>query len=608
MPTDDDLIREEIELLERRKAALENRKDKGIQSSRLAGIILGINQGATFGFADEIGAGLSALAKTPFNDKSLSENYAADLELERARVSAAQEQFPGTTLTGTVLGGIGTGVGAAKAAPQALANIPRLPRIAGVGAAEGALFGAGTAEEDRLEAAGTGAVIGAVAAPVASGGLNLVGKGMTRLAQPIIRAASNTPERQARNIVNRAVELDELGPASVRSELDRLGPEATLADLGENLSGLARGVTAKPGRARTIAANLLHDRQGTQKERLLKAAGVDFDLDDFKKSFFAVMNQRKSAAAPLYDEAYAQGLRITPELGALLKRPIMRKVLKKAQTIIADEGGQGGHVRLMDAAKRELDDKIGAALRSGKKETARRLLNIKNDLLAQVDEQVPSYKQARDLFSSEAASRDAANLGRSMFSSKIDLDDIDFAVGNMPAGEIQAFQMGAIRGIVDKLDTLPESRNAAQKLIESPRARGILKAAFPDEASLNKFLQTARAESQFSFTKNRVLGGSPTARITEEVTDLTKEANIATALRGGDAISMGIQFLRSVGMGDVSDETLEHVAMMLFSGKLPKQSLGQAVRQSAKVPEVTRQTATAGGVGALVGQREEAKQ
>ncbi|MCP5017608.1 MAG: hypothetical protein GY938_20405, partial [Ketobacter sp.] len=411
-------------------------------------------------------------------------------------------------------------------------------------------------------------------------------------------------------IVERAVDLDDLGPASLQDELKRLGPEATLADLGENLSGVARAVTGKPGRARTIASALLRDRQQTQKGRLLKSAGVDFDINDFKRSFHATMNNRKSAAAPLYDEAYGAGLEITPNLTTLLKRPTMQKVLKKASVILKDEGGGSGHIRLMDAAKRELDDMTGKALRGGKRETARRLINMKNDLLREVDSQVPSYKQARDLFSSEAGMRDSANLGRSLFrwspiSSRVDIDDIEVAVQNMGVGDRQAFQMGTIRGLIDKLEKTPETRNAAQKLIESPRQREILSMVFPDSDDMNRFLQTARAESQFSFTKNRILGGSPTTPRLEEAADLTREASVAAALRGGDTTGMAIQFLRSVGMGDVSEDTLEEVSRLLFSRALPKKAAAQIMRPSVQIPEIPRQGAIAGGVGAVIGQRDQ---
>ncbi len=606
MATDAQRREAQRELARRELARREADTDpEGIESSKFAATVMGINQGATFGFADEIAAGLTALAVSPFSDKDFGQIYDETLETERANLAAAQEQFPKTTLGTTIAGGAVSGGLGARAGMGILRNVPRLPRVAAIGGAEGALFGAGTAEDDKLKGAAIGGGIGAVAGPVVTGLGSVLARTGKKIAAPIMRMAGNTPKRQAARIVERAVDLDDLGAASVQDELKRLGPEATLADLGENLSGVARAVTGKPGRARTIASALLRDRQQTQKGRLLKAAGVDFDIDDFKRSFHTTMNNRKSAAAPLYDEAYGSSLEITPNLATLMKRPTMQKVLKKASVILQDEGGGGSHVRLMDAAKRELDDMTGKALRGGKRETARRLINMKNDLLREVDSQVPSYKQARDLFSSEAGMRDSASLGRSLFSSRIDLDDTAVAIEGMGAGDRQAFQIGAIRGLIDKLEKTPETRNAAQKLIESPRQREILSMVFPDSDDMNRFLQTARAESQFSFTKNRIMGGSPTTPRLEEAADLTREASAAAALRGGDATGMAIQFLRSVGLGDVSEDTLEEVSRLLFSRALPKKAAAQILRPSVQIPEIPRQGAIAGGVGAVIGQRDE---
>lgn len=598
----DDLIQEEIRLLERKKELLQGVQQKN--AGRFGSILTGIGQGLTFGFADEIGSGIQALARAPFSPKTFGELYNESLDERRKFLESAQEEHPVLTGVGTVAGGIAQGGGVASAAKGVLTQIPRLVRVAGLGAAEGAAFGAGTATEDRLAGAAKGAALGAIAAPVASGVGTAVGRTISKVGAPIARAVANTPRRQASRIVSRAMELDELGPASVGSELSRLGPQSTLADLGENLSGLARGATAKPGRARSIASNLLRDRQNTQQRRLLEAAGVDFDVGDFKRAFRDVMTLRQSSAAPKYEEAYASSLEITPRLQALLNRPTVKSALARANRIVQDEGGGTGHVRVMDAVKQDIDDRIGAALRQGKRNTARRLLNIKRDLLAEVDAQVPAYKEAREIFSSEASLRDSANLGRSILTSKVNLDDAELAIESMTAGERHAFQLGSIRGLIDKLEATPENRNVAGKLIESVRARDLLRVAFPDDETFNRFLQTARAESVFSFTKNRVLGGSPTARIQEEVTDLSKEAGLMSALRGGDPLSLGVQFLRNIGMGDVSDETLEEVSRLLFSQRINPQQVSAltGTRVIPKISETVRQGATAGGVNALLTQ------
>ncbi len=610
---EEELLLEERRLL-REKLALQ---EQALQphASRFATLLNNFSQGATFGFADEMAAGLAATVKAPFSKKTFGEIYDEQLAIERGNLDVGFEAFPGTSVTGQIAGGVGTGVGLARTAGgQLLSQVPRLPRLIGIGAGEGALFGAGTAEENRLTEAAKGGAIGALVTPVASGAVNLFGRILRPVAQGVRRAAFNTPTRQAERLIGAAAERDELFGTQLADELDRLGPNATLADAGENLSGLARGATAKPGPARTVASRFLNERQRGQQQRLLQAAGVT-DADEFKNAFRSSLNNRRSAAGPYYDRAYAAGVEMTPEMTELMGRPSMRAALRKARVILDEEGiqtlptapGDQIPVRLLDAAKREIDDRIGLAIRQGRREQARRLVNTKNALLDQIDSQVPDYGQARQIFASEAALRDSVDLGRSLMTRRLDPEDVSIAVEAMTDGERYAFRIGALRGLVDKMEALPETRNAAQKLIESSRSREILELAFPDDASFRQFLSTAEAESTFSFVRNRVLGGSPTTRIAQEVEDLNNTSSVWGAIAtGGDPVASGIALFKSLGFSDVSDETLREVSNLLFRNTAPTQrQLGRIAGQSTlQVPEVTRQLAISGAANALINQSE----
>jgi len=404
-------------------------------------------------------------------------------------------------------------------------------------------------------------------------------------------------------VISRAVQADELGESSIRSELKRLGPQARVADLGENLSSLAREVTARPGQGRTLAASILNDRQATQQNRLLSAAGFKGNLDDFQKSFRELMASRISVADPLYKEAYEQPLTITDKLRELVNRPSLAAAMKRAVTKIKDEPNYRGQLHLFQVAKEELDDQIGTALRSGSRNEARRLTLLKGELLSELDSQIPSYKAARELFSGEAAMRDAANLGRSLLTTRVDLDAAEMAVDAMTAGERQSFQIGALRGMIDKLESTPQNRNVAGRLVESTRARDILRLAFPTSERFRQFVETAEAESQFAFTRNRVLGGSPTARILEGGADLDQNIGIMAQLASGrDPVAVGIQLISKLGLGKASPETLEEISRILFSRDLPARQVQRMTPQIATpiIAPLTRQAGVTGGVNALV--------
>ena len=98
-------------------------------------------QGATFGFADEIGAGIAAVPASVATGRPLGETYRdmhTSLAGEREQY---QKAHPGEALGLEVAGAIPTGLasGAKVLGAKALANVPRWAATAGVGAGEGAL-------------------------------------------------------------------------------------------------------------------------------------------------------------------------------------------------------------------------------------------------------------------------------------------------------------------------------------------------------------------------------------------------------------------------------------------------------------------------------------
>jgi hypothetical protein len=150
------------------------------QNGALGASNLGIRQGVTFGFGDELMAGALTpieLARRAYTGEDagkgmgerLSSAYGGALARERADLRTAQEQHPVASAVGEVAGGVATGGQLAKGGATLL-NVakPTYPAMIGRGAAEGALygaahgFGAGEGLEDRLSGAAKGAAIGGV--------------------------------------------------------------------------------------------------------------------------------------------------------------------------------------------------------------------------------------------------------------------------------------------------------------------------------------------------------------------------------------------------------------------------------------------------------------
>ena len=160
-------------------------------------------QGATFGFADEI-IGM----------------FAGDEARERSRqnLSVRRSNNPGTSLMSEIAGGAAVPIGVGGAAVRGGQSTRGLAATgAGLGALEGALFGAGeSVEGERAQGAAIGAGVGAVTGGVAA---------------PAGGAAARAVGGRAKSLMNRLRNVDP----------DRPGPGPRIADSLQELSGIQAG-------------------------------------------------------------------------------------------------------------------------------------------------------------------------------------------------------------------------------------------------------------------------------------------------------------------------------------------------------------------------------
>lgn len=589
--------------------------DTGIGAAALEGA----SQGATLGFGDELSA---ASTITEDRDKPLSEQqfhtpqeamgaYDERLARERSNLSAARAAHPVATGVGEVAGAVAVpSMGLARGA-GVLRNAPNWLRMIGAGAASGATYGAGTAGEgdvSRAEGAMGGGAAGAVLGP-AVGALSrpLMNVGL-RLGRIGVDKMTATPRRQAEREVARALQTDLADPEALarlqRMQSGTAPPQMTMADVGENTAGLARAAAAKPGPFRTDAQAILTPRQEGQQGRLIARMPTtpNSGTQAFKDTFDEWAESRITSARPLYEQAYAASFDASsPQMKALLGRPAMQDALREAERQIGNEAGiKGGNVQRLDLAKRYLDDNIGEAVRKGRNNEARMLGQTKNELVAEMDRQVPEYAQARQAFAGEAAVRDAGNLGSDLFKPSISHDDARRAVADMTDSESQAFRRGALRSLVETLEKTPESRNAAGKLVESVAMRDKMRLLFSDQAAFERFVQQAGDEAQMTYTRNKVLSGSPTARILEEGKALTSAGEVLADAATGNKLGLFSRFLRTLGVGDISNDTLREMSALLLQQQNPR-LIGRIGRMATTPRLGTISPATQAGTSAFVG-------
>lgn len=566
-------------------------QESGMVPDRDPGHLKGVGrqllQGATFGWSDELGAAAAALITNPIlralglpeEKGSFSDLYRENLGQFAEEKQAYAQQHPVASAAAEIAGGVTTGLAGggrvlAGKAYQGGSAVQKLGMLSGVGAAEGAVYGAGTAAPDaRAEGAAQGALIGGVTAPVIGGILKAGGAaGKWALAK-----IGQTPRDQAIKAIRKAAEAEGISADDAVRLLDDLGPEATLADLGENFRALARVATNKQGPARAVARRMLDARQVGQQGRLLSAAqqAAGANADDFRSTVNLLTARRSVTAKPLYDDAFSTPIQPTEAMEKILQRPSIKAAMTQARRIAADEGDDVGEslVKQIHYAKVALDRKIEALFSAGKRQEGRALVKLKNDLLTELDAAVPSYAEARRIYAGDSALLSAADKGKNLF--RADVEELTSVVDGMSASEKELFKLGALRAIQDKMDTIPQTHDSVKRLLGQPKMQKLLGLVFDDEASLQAFIRRAAAENEMARTRNVITGNSTTAAQLEGAAELAENIQPGTisAILRGDFAGAGLDMLSKViGKQKVSPQMLDELTnALLQQGMSPDQ-------------------------------------
>lgn len=541
---------------------LQGTADESLQTQR--DLTRSVASGATFGFADEIAAGLSSLTGIGAQPGGQGD-YESNLAAERAR----DEQIPlGTRLVGEIGGGLLTGAGVARGAtaglgavaPGAVQTLSRLPGFAKAmlaGAGYGGAYGLGSAEggvENRLAGAGTGAALGAATAGVAYPVMKAGEAGVRALGRGIQNRMGPTTAAQRK--VLQAIQRDEMTPSRVSTRLRQLGPQATLADAGgENLTGLARAAASVPGPAKNRAAQTLNTRASGEAGRISQRINQGLKPTDYFAAEDQFLARLKSNARDLYSEAYSAGKQLESKaLSRLLERPVARKAMVEAADLAAIEGrrlsqldpsltaqlkeaaklglvdpsvvpkggvGRGMTTEAIDDLKRGIDaliDKEKNQLTGSLNKRGALLADFKRQLLREVDSLNPAYAKARAAYAGDAEVLTSLREGRNAL--KLDPEEITRAMQGMSEAAKESYRSGAARALKDVIDNTPDTTSAARRLFSKDVMRNRLRAIFPDQETFNALARTLNAEQRFQQVRNTVLGNSKTAEKLAEQTDL----------------------------------------------------------------------------------------
>ena len=595
------------------------------------------NQGVTLGFSDEL-SGLVNAAFHPLTPKA----YETGRDIERQRIEQARKNLGWAGTAAEIGGGLATGGTAVAGGGALLTTGQAALNAAKVGAATGGIagFGSGDGAIDSLIKAGAGTALGGAIGAFVPAAAELIGNRVSGLRRLIGAGNSNLPQQ----IVGEAIRADAATPALVGRRLteaaDRGVPMA-IADTGDNVRGLLASVARRPGPGRQATRAVMEQRQTEQSGRVIDAVETNLGrVGNMRQESDALMQQARTAAAPLYNEAYAAPARTSEELGALLETPAGRQALARARTIAANErrdptamgfdlNDQGETIltrepsmQTMDYVKRGLDDIIEqyrdpVTQRLTLDEAGRAINGVRGQLLTELDRLNPAYGAARAAYAGPASAEEALQLGRQSLNSSA--EEIEAALGRMGDAEREQYALGFRAAMADNINRAVDGAGQAQRLLGTPRKRQALQAVFGGEENFNRFLQTLVDERATTETYRSVMTGSQTAERLAADAQTSDGGLLETAagatLRGvtqpvgllGDLVK-SLGEVNRFGAGQAGDATRERVAALLSETDpqiltdLAREIRQAAARQRLRSRGVNRVLGKSGGaIGATVG-------
>jgi len=540
------------------------------------GVVAGTN-GLLMGFADELGGALGAAwdkLKSPSSD--LQANYIAnrdalrgmeDAQRERSPIQTAVTQGLATIPLAIATGGAGAasmlpGAARAAAAPAVAGLGARTARAAMVGAAYGAVGGAGHSTADSVEgvvqdagkAAATSAAFGLGATPVAAG-ITAVGRNAAQ------RLSGTAAAEFARQKIAQALANDARGAqftggyanpfGQIAARFGKLGDEAVLADAGgQNTNQLLDTLATLPGRTKEAVANVQRQRTAGVGDRMRDAAesALGTQGQRLDTTVDALITRRQRDAGPLYNQlrqidispsaALADIVRHADELGAVR---LGREIATARRTPFSLDAAQPARWNMgdLDHVKQGLDQMLASSKAVNPDGTLKPLgnayLTLKNDLVDALDTATTArqtgtslYRQAREAFATPSALIDAARAGQLAINR--DESNILSTIRGMSDNEQQAFRIGAFEGLRNKLGTQGGQTNV-MNMWKEPSMQEKLRAIFGTERAYREFAVSVGREGQLKGLQS-VGRGSQTAARLAGVEDLGMSAmsDVGTAV------------------------------------------------------------------------------
>lgn len=568
------------------------------------------NQGASFGFADELNAGtaaletgannlLSRIGMTKGAGYSAKQAYDAVMDAERTANARFAQEHPVQNASLQVAGAVAApgSIAAGKFVGSAPNLAGAMTRSALVGGVTGAAYGAGTArggvaERGRSAGAGmmTGAAVGAALPPVsrlAGGAARRLGSGAAEATSRITQGLGMVPREPTAGQVQRAGTK----AADYVTGLARKAPQGALSANPMEAAGkpiLAAEALGRPGVSQLAAvARRAGQTPDTLESNLAQRAAamperIQTKLQDLtgitpeavEGDFIAHAQQLRAKAAPLYEAAEAAGPIQSKVLDDLSRRPSVKKGLANAVMIAAEEGIDPNDIgfvvrgadanglpdvvemraptaKTWDYVKRGIDTVL-----EGYRDTTTGKLVLDDNGRATVgtlkalrDELTtlnPTYKAALDAGGEPLRQEEAFRLAPKLFNAAVSEKAFASRFSNLTEAQREAFKGGFLNDIYEKLRV----GRLRLKDVQTPAFASKARLTLGDEAGQG-FVDDVAMELQLAKTGARMNpgGGSPTFELAAADAE---RAQMTDGLRGAARSAASGNYVKAAGQAIAS--------------------------------------------------------
>lgn len=483
-----------------------NPETGNVEFSKTHSAVSGAADTVTFGFGDELAAGLATGIDSLPGGRG--NGYGDNLALIRSQQAKAQEDNPKSYLAGQIGGGVAQGLvaGGAGALPAAETLLGKVGFGALTGTGMGGIYGVGSGTDAKSRAyegvkdALIGGLTGGafpVAAAWAGGQYKAIVNALAGHSAAKTVGATPAVIRMLGNVMDADGTLSPQGQANMAAA----GPEAMLADAGPNTKAILDTAIQRGGPGAVAARQAIADRSG----RAATAIGNTLDTnlgapEGVTAARTAIRTGSAQARDDAYKSAYATPIDYSHQTGQTIEHIVKSRVPKSAidaaNDLMRTEGAQSKQIlakvaddgsvtfeRLPDVQQLDYitrglnevaDQANGAGALGGTTAKGRAYSSLAQELRGHLKHLVPEYGNALETAGDPIRRSKAVEMGSKLLSSGTTRDQVAEAVQGMTQAERDAVAQGVRSHLDDAMAnvtrTLQDGDTGAREAIKALKA------------------------------------------------------------------------------------------------------------------------------------------